>query len=159
MKSAVAILSSIVLLLSAAVGWLVFDRIEQRRDFDSLVSHFNALEEGVVMQATIDNLSQELNASSSKLSRAIGILGDQADGIDDLDTRMKAVFSGHDDLVSAHRTILERVKEIEDCVGDVSGDRITIRRSASTLLERVENLERALDDATAAARRREAFSR
>lgn len=77
MKIALKIFALLALL--GVIGWQQWQIQEQRRDFDSVVSHFNALEEGVAMQATIDLLENriaEVNEKSDYAHRLIDQLNE-----------------------------------------------------------------------------------
>lgn len=125
MKALLVIALSIVALLSAAVAWLIFDRIEQRRDFDSLTSHFNALEEGSVLQVEFDALALEVGELSAKsaealenFSKLVAVSRIQMDRVGEIESKMDAVISAHDDLVRMHNFVAGQVKNVEDEIED-----------------------------------------
>jgi len=110
-----------VVLLSAAVAWLIFDRFEQQQRFESLVSHLNAIEEGAVLRVEFDGLSSDVEALASRtqahsesIAKNPELFQLVARRFEILTEHLDAISETHDKNVSAFNSLLRRVGTIED---------------------------------------------
>lgn len=78
-----------VVLLSVAVAWLIFDRFEQQRRFESLVSHVNAIEEGAVLRVEFDGLAGQVAEFHSHEENIASMIGAIRREVSDLKTEVK----------------------------------------------------------------------
>lgn len=123
MKMALKILAAASVL--GMMGWQQWQIQRHTKNIESLTSHFNAIEEGVVFEVEFSELSESLSEAreqssimSKDLGKLAGICSNQLERVQALEARMEAVFSAHDDLVRMHNFVAKRVKSVEDEIAE-----------------------------------------